>query len=252
MDAYVNYLQKGFISGNFSLVGMLCGTLTLENIKMERQRTNLTYGQIIKNFKSKGITGIYNGLYPWGIINSYSKGIAVGTGIQMFKNYFPNNPAGQLGVGISTGLFEAIFVSPILNARNNSNKNLLEKNSAKINLKDFSPYKGAPLYALRRSADWGSRLMSIAVIEKYFDIDTTNTTNKIMTTFVGSSLTSFITTPIDRFLPLAYTKDLTKKEVLKIVKDPKKLWAGSLFRSLNIGLTSIFIIGLPAVWSNKS
>ena len=64
------------MSANSIVICQLCGHLLFDNMKMEKQRTGLSYFKIFKKFKNNGVNGIYSAL-PWGVLLGYGKGFIV-------------------------------------------------------------------------------------------------------------------------------------------------------------------------------
>ena len=56
----------------------MSGHLFMENIKMEKQRTNNSYYSIYKKFYKRGFNGYISGFFPWGILLAFGKGFIVG------------------------------------------------------------------------------------------------------------------------------------------------------------------------------
>ncbi len=71
-------LEKTINTGFGNIFAMLSGTLLLENIKMEKQRTNQKYNIIFKNFYKNGINGYLTGFFPMGMITGFVKGCSIG------------------------------------------------------------------------------------------------------------------------------------------------------------------------------
>ena len=271
------FIYKGFISGSSIIIAQLSGHLLLDNMKMEKQRTDLPYIKIFNNFRSKGIRGYLSGFLPWGVLLGYGKGFIVGGVSYKIKRYCNDNNISGLKVpiysGIISGFSEALFMNPIMMARNNVNKYMIDskKNvnfrseiniSSKILYKKvknkgiLSIYKGASLLILRRSLDWSSRFLFVDLFQNFVkknnNINELNNFQYLYTTMLGSAITTPITTPIDRILPILYTNN--KNESIKILKSRikkdgiKSLFRGLLFRSISTGYYTMFLFCLPKIF----
>ncbi len=99
--------------GLAALGSQLTGFLFFENVKMERQRTNLPYRVIVPKFLTPRT--FINGFFPYGAIQAFSKGFIFGLNQQYIRPYLNySQTTNNLILGISTGLTEAAIISPIL------------------------------------------------------------------------------------------------------------------------------------------
>ena len=267
-----NLLYKSFISANSILLCQISGHLLFDNMKMEKQRTGLSYMKIFNKFRSNGLNGIYSGFLPWGVLLGYGKGFIVGGVSYKLKNYNNNNTdklTTSVYSGIGSGICEALYMNPIMIARNNINLNQTAKiNNRSIfeeikfssgilkkNIKNdgiMSLYRGVSILIFRRSLDWSSRFLFIEILNnKYKNIkdDELNFKEKCLTTMIGSALTTPITTPIDRILPIIYTNG--RKKAIRIIKEKiknegyKTFFSGLIFRSISTGYYTLFLFCIP-------
>jgi len=115
MDTKITF-DKKIISnsmnvGFFSIASEISGHLFMDNVKMEKQRTNLSYQVILKKYGT--IKGFWNGLFPWVAIQSFGKGCIVGVTKHLVeeefkdKNYTDNKK--NIILGLSTGIAESPF-----------------------------------------------------------------------------------------------------------------------------------------------
>jgi len=250
-------LNNGFKSGTSVVLGMLTGSLLLENIKMEKQRTGESYKKIFMKFKSTGIKGLYSGFYPWGIMSGYVKGFGVGASSLLFNNVFPNSKYKKPLVGLSVGVSEAFLVSPLLLLRNKTNKQLVNGEKP-INALDMtinhvkqngllSLWKGTGIFAVRRGLDWSSRFYFIQKTEDI--ISNKSPITKTSITFFASASTVLITTPIDRILPKIYTEKKPLQQVIQEIKSEgiRSIYCGTTARALNTGLITCWVLLFPKI-----
>ena len=268
-----NLLYKSFASANSIVFCQLSGHLLLDNMKMEKQRTGLSYNKIFKKFRNNGINGLYSGFLPWGALLGYGKGFIVGGVSYKLKNYFNNknynSSISSIYTGLGSGICEAIYMNPIMIARNKINLNqtkqinnrsfldeikfssrILKKNIKKEGI--TSLYNGCSLLIFRRSLDWSSRFLFIDLLNNYYK----NLKNKELNfkessfiTMIGSASTTPITTPIDRVLPILYTNG--KNKAFMIIKNKiktegyKTFFSGLVFRSISTGYYTLFLFCIP-------
>jgi hypothetical protein len=252
-------VNNGLKSGTSAVLGMLSGSLLLENMKMEKQRTGLSYKTIFYNFKKTGLRGIYSGLYPWGIMSGYAKGFGVGASSHLFNNLYPNNKFKKPLVGLSVGMSEAFLVSPLLLLRNKTNKAIIDGNfTSSVSLvKDhikqngiLSLWKGTAIFAVRRSLDWASRFYFIQKGEDFAKkINKNSPVMNTSITFFASASTVLITTPIDRILPKIYTDKKNFSTIIKEIKSEgiKSIYCGTTARALNTGLVTCWLLLFPKI-----
>jgi len=232
--------NKNIITGISSVFSQITGQLFLENIKMEKQRTNLPYSFIIKKMLNKPI-GYFNGFMPYGLFQSFGKGYII-SGTKLFiepkinKNI--NSNIKNIIIGISTGITESIFLTPLTLMRVQLNKNIVDKEKNKISINNKNViFKGFLGLFLKRSLDWTSRYLFIDKFKKISPID-----NIIFNTFFASGLSTIISTPADRILPLIFSNE----NILKIYNKQKIkfFYNGFIFRFLSTGYytTCLFLI----------
>lgn len=268
-----NLLYKSFVSANSILFCQLSGHLLFDNMKMEKQRTGLSYYKIFKRFKNNGVNGLYSGFLPWGVLLGYGKGFIVGGISYKLKNYFNNkeynSSISSIYTGFGSGICEAIYMNPIMIARNKINLNqtkqknnrsflneirfssrILKKNIKKKGI--LSLYNGCSLLIFRRSLDWSSRFLFVDLLNNYYK----NLKNRELNfkescfiTMIGSASTTPITTPIDRILPILYTNGRDKTFMIiknKIKTDGyKTFFSGLVFRSISVGYYTLFLFCVP-------
>ncbi len=262
-------LNKTINTGISNICAMLSGTIFLENIKMEKQRTNNTYKQVIGKFYKNGINGYLSGFYPYGALSGFLKGSSIGFSNAILNKYIQIDDIykKKIILGIGTGISESLVMNPIMMSRTISNKMLSEQKN-KINLVQQQKlvleyykntiknsgisffYKGLMPLIMKRSVDWATRFYLIEKVENYYKKNISNTYNlkdKVLCTFLGAILSMPITTPFDRFLPVIY--DSGYKKAVEIFKKEgiKSLYTGGTVRLLNIGIYTSFIMCFPQV-----
>jgi hypothetical protein len=262
-------LNKTLNTGISNIFAMASGTIFLENIKMEKQRTNDLYKNIIKKFYKNGISGYLSGFYPYGALSGFLKGCSIGLSSNLIdKNLKMDNIYyKKIITGIGTGITESLVMNPLMMSRNLSNKILIE-NVNRINLRQQQSlvleyykkflknhgityfYKGLPTLIMKRSVDWAARFYFIEKVEnmykKYINSKYT-LKDKIICTFAGAMLTMPITTPFDRFIPVIYESGY--KRAVEIIKRDgfRSLYTCGSVRVINIGLYTTYIMCFPQI-----
>lgn len=231
------------------ICSQLTGFLFLENVKMEKQRTNMSYRHIIPHFLTPKT--FINGFFPYGAIQAYSKGFIFGLNqvymkpiIQSFQ--FSSTMTNIL-MGLTTGITEALFTSPLLYARLHINKQLIEgKNKQSIfHVSSLSSiFKGVNILVAKRTIDWSTRFMLIDAVTSYLGIE-----SKMVNIFIGASISSVFSAPVDRLLPIIYTRqriqDVIKTQGLSF------FYKGFTFRCLSTAHYTMFILLLPEYLKNN-
>jgi hypothetical protein len=225
------------ISGISAITSQLTGFLFFENVKMERQRTNLPYRQIIPKFLTPRT--FINGFLPYGAIQAFSKGFIFGLNQQFVApllNY--SGPTNNLILGLSTGITEAIIISPLLYIRTHINRNVTNNTNNKLKYNLNSIFKGCNVLILKRCVDWSFRFTIIDYMKKYSPFQ-----NIFFNTFIGAGISAIFSSPIDRVLPIIYSGGS-----IKTVLGEQRLtffYKGFLFRFLSTGYYTTCLLLLP-------
>lgn len=237
--------------GLSAVFSQLTGFLFLENVKMEKQRTDMSYRRIIPHFLTPRT--FISGFFPYGMIQAYSKGFIFGMNQSYIKPYLSrhisNSHLQNVGVGLTTGITEALLTSPLLYARLHVNKNLVEGSITNItnNTNIFrlsslpSIFKGVNVLIAKRTIDWSSRLVLIDAVAKsstQYGIE-----SKTIHTFIGASISSVFSAPVDRLLPIIYTK----QSISKILKNQglSFFYKGFVCRCLSTAHYTTFLLVFP-------
>lgn len=235
--------------GLSALFSQLTGFLFLENVKMEKQRTDMSYRQIVPKFTK--INTFFNGFLPYGALQAFSKGFIFGMNQTFVKPHLHfSKETNNLVIGISTGVSEALLTSPLLYMRSQLNKKIMEdlknKDIKKIKNIDFkSTFKGSNILVAKRTVDWTTRFFVIDYVKEHSPFD-----NIIINTFLGAGMSSVFSAPIDRLLPLVYSKqslvDVYKKQGLLF------FYKGFTFRCLSTAHYSTWILLFPGYMKNMN
>ena len=273
-----NDIRTGLITGSSVICCMLSGQLFLENIKMERQRTSLSYPRITKNLIKQGTKGYLSGFLPWGVMLGFGKGFVVGSVSSKVKKecitYKIDNKKTAIYSGILTGISEALYTNPIFMARSKINANLtkLSQNNIKSNWKSeinnsfkilnktikkngiTSIYNGLPILVCKRMTDWIARFYMIEQCKNYIrsnsdDYELT-LKDKFISTAIGSALATPLSIPFDRLLPVIYNSN-NLKEAKFIIKEKikkegiKTFYRGLFARTLSTVHYTLFALFIP-------
>jgi hypothetical protein len=204
----------------------LTGFLFFENVKMERQRTNLPYREIVPKF-----------ITPRTFINGFFFGLNQQY-VRPHLNY--SQTTNNLILGISTGLTEAAIISPILYIRTHLNTNVTKGVKSKLELNLKSIFSGCGILILKRSVDWSTRFVIIDGMKKYSPIE-----NIVFNTFIGAGISAIFSSPIDRLLPIIYSK----QSILDVMKVQKLsfFYKGFTFRFLSTGYYTTSLLLFPKI-----
>jgi hypothetical protein len=227
-----NSLLKAGVTGSAVVLEMLSGGLAMENIKMEKQRSGLSYPEITRRVFRQGLAGVWAGFWPWGFALGMTKGSVLG-GSRAWLLDFCRNSAGMdkqradLVSGFGAGAVQGVFMSPVLLARTRVNQSLTERAAAgKINTGFVAEMRhsanilndavrkeglgmlatGMPTMVAKRALDWGTRFIIIGKYKEAFQKmngDKPLTPLQSLTaSFLGGSTSCAITMPIDRMMPV--------------------------------------------------
>lgn len=230
--------KKNTYTGISSVISQLTGGLFLENIKMEKQRTNMSYKKIANLFMKKPMN-YFTGFFPYGLIQSFGKGYIVSyTKLFIQPHLQYNNTINNLIIGMTTGVLEASFLSPMLFIRNQLNQNVTEKKNQKIKINYKLMYYGMNALIVKRSLDWSSRYIIIDKVNKLSPFS-----NKAINIFIGSGLSTIISMPADRLLPLIYSN----QSIIKVMKKQSIIffYKGFCLRFISTGYYTTCLFLLP-------
>ena len=221
-----DFAAKLLVSALVTLVfELFCGHMC-EFLKILRMTTGLPYATLVKNItRDKGVLGLWDGFFPWGVFQSIGKGGAFGLAHaiilpQLVKlhndGYFSMKVASVMGGGLAGGV-QGYVLSPLLllKTRVMTDPVFREKMSlfdtviksfsvgAKVVTKEgpMALMKGSNVYALKRVFDWSSRYWLAEVIESVA-VSASSTGSltdlqKMSCVLSGGALSSVLTLPLD-------------------------------------------------------
>lgn len=224
-----------------AIISQLSGFLFLENVKMEKQRTNASYRTIVPQFLN--VSKFWNGFWPYGGLQAFSKGLIFGYNHHLIRPWLNSLDLSRtqvnLMVGFTTGISEALLTSPLMHARVQVNRQVTESVPYSFRLPSFQTlFQGSQVLMAKRMVDWTTRLVVIDEIKKVSPVSST-----AVNTFIGAGLTSFISSPIDRLLPIVYSN----QRILDVLKTQKMgfLYKGFTFRALSTAQYTTCLLVLP-------
>jgi hypothetical protein len=230
-------MNNSTIYGLSAMSSQVTGFLFFENVKMEKQRSNLSYREIIPRFLTPRT--FINGFFPYGAIQAFSKGFIFGMNQQFIKpclNF--SQTTNNLILGLSTGITEATIISPILHIRTHLNQNVTENKHNKLKFNINSIFKGCNVLILKRSVDWSTRFIIIDGMKKYSPID-----NIVFNTFMGAGISAIFSSPIDRLLPIIYSGQSIRETFNK--QGYSFFYKGFSFRFLSTGYYTTCLLLIP-------
>jgi hypothetical protein len=252
-----NNFLKLSIGGLMAVTETALGGNLLESLKILKQH-NVTYKDGIKNLYSRNglYSLLYTGYYPYGFIQSFTKGIPffyahMTTKELLLKNNFSNNTSMTIS-GFIGGFAQGFFIAPTQRIKTLSimNENISVKEI--IKKEKIGIFRGAYLLSLRRSLDWSLRLYTMDKINGYITIQNKEL-NILFSSFIGGMMGLF-TLPLDVVVARYQSsntkfnilmKDILKKEGINAFKN------GLVMRVLYSGWHTLWVAGFGTILYDK-
>lgn len=258
------HASKGMITG-FAVIAEMCtGGLLMENMKMERQRTTMTYGTLFKRCCSHGMRGAVAGMWPWGLMGGFTKGSVLGASksasLSLCNAVNVHGRNAQIASGFMAGAAQGAALAPLMLARNIVNEGITATGSANgqtarrgatlsqvlREMRARGATTGVGTLAARRSLDWGARFAVVEALAPSGDKNVSQT-QRAAAAFVAGMMTSFVTTPIDRLVPLIQGGDMKgKRGITQLVQERvreegfRTMFRGSLMRCMHTGYHTLW------------
>ena len=245
-----NSLYKGVITGSAAITEQILFGNLMDMVKLEKQRTVIkTYPNIIKTFCKDGIIrGSLLGFFPWGILMYGGRGLFYGYGSSKSKesllnsnyNIFQTMSPTNINILSSSigGAIEGAITSPFAMIRTR----IAENASTNLNISKHikGSLKSVPFNSAKRATDWGLR--------SYFHPKFDTQFGPFSSAFISGLVSTAITTPIDRLLPVIQQNNPPKNICKWFIKNIKKngmksIYAGSAARILHGGWHTSFVFG---------
>jgi len=201
----------------------------LEFVKIIKQTTKKPYPVILREIVAqKGVVGLWDGFFPWGSVQAISKGAVFGWANALVrKSLKPAVDSGSLSrsasdtiAGAGAGGVQGFVLSPtlLLKTRVMTDPIFRQKmgmlqttiKSCEVGARviaregPMSLMKGAPTFAIKRVADWGSRYLFVNLVEdvafRRGDTDGSRKlaySQQIAASLLGGVLSSICTVPLD-------------------------------------------------------
>lgn len=271
-------VRKALITGVSVVAEMLTGGLFMENVKIEKQRTNMPYPGIMRTWLRQGLSGFWLGFWPWGFTLAMTKGSVVGYSrayfITKFEGFMSKRSA-DICSGFAAGMVQGVFMSPILLARTRVNQSMTERATAaggQLKSGFFAEMsrsmtimnkavkeegaqvivKGMPTMVLKRAMDWGSRFILMrmwreALRDRKGGGDL-NDLEKLTAAFFGGACSVCVTQPIDRMMPILQQAGASGEGILAFTKRSIKeqgittMQRGAMMRIVHCGWHTAFAI----------
>eukprot|EP00539_Tryblionella_compressa_P002219 CAMPEP_0178744890 /NCGR_PEP_ID=MMETSP0744-20121128/7011_1 /TAXON_ID=913974 /ORGANISM="Nitzschia punctata, Strain CCMP561" /LENGTH=564 /DNA_ID=CAMNT_0020398053 /DNA_START=13 /DNA_END=1707 /DNA_ORIENTATION=+ len=238
--------------------GCMGHILEFFKIVMQTSPPGTSYGKVFKDITSeKGITGLWDGFIPWGVIQAVVKGGVFGLAYEAALKVLmpltddgkiPTKLAMTLAGGIAGG-FQGYVLSPTLLMKTRVMTNEVFRESMSLLQTTWkslviggdiikheglgSLMKGANTFATKRVFDWASRYFFADLFESLFlhlKGSSLSVTEKIIASLLGGVASTILTLPLD--VLVAKTQDAKKAgvkvSVWKLFSDELKEegWAG--------------------------
>ena len=266
-------LIKGcfLIQESYTLPLSLSGhILEFVKIVMQTAPADTSYGQVLSTITAeKGISGLWDGLIPWGVVQAIFKGAVFGLAHATASGFLlPLAEEGKLPLllaltlagGIGGG-FQGFVLSPtlLLKTRVMTNPVFREKMSllrttwlsfligAEVVQKEgfMTLMKGANVFATKRVFDWATRFLFSDLFESAFlallKADKLTVAQKMTASLLGGVASTCCTLPLD--VLVAKTQDAKKAGV---AVSPLKLFTDELKEKGWSGLRDSYMRGFEA------
>jgi len=244
-------LRKALITGVSVVAEMLTGGLFMENVKIEKQRTNKPYPTIMRTWLRQGLSGFWLGFWPWGFTLAMTKGSVVGFSRAFFLNQFETSglmtkKTADITSGFCAGMVQGVFMSPILLARTRVNQSMTQRAEAEggklktgfviemrksmqimgIAIKEEGTgviVKGMPTMVCKRALDWGTRFIFMRMFrEKFAEMNEPGQPltdmQRLTSAFCGGALSVAVTQPVDRMMPIIQQAGASGEGIVPFMK----------------------------------
>ena len=242
----VQKYNNGIISGAAAVSEQfLIGNL-LDLAKLEKQRsTHKTYNQIkIEIFKNGIVKGMSMGMFPWGVLMYSGRGIFYGTSLITAKDYLDKQQFKLFDTRIASSMIaggvEGAMTAPFSMMRTRVVQANAENRISRFAISGL--VKTTPLNSLKRAGDWGIRsTIYYKMIDDYH-------INPLVSGFFSGIISSTITTPVDRLLPVLQQENAPKNIFAWFNRSLrenglKTMFAGNYARIVHGGTHTFFIFG---------
>lgn len=270
------HFTKAVIVGGCSIAEIVMAGIFMENVKMEKQRTSLSYRTITSNILKHGLKGYHAGLYPWGLITGFGKGFVLGGSysaiIKQCNKYNIDKETANLLAGCGSGLCQGIFMSPSNLARIRINQYIIQRTllnpEVKLNWYQETKYSTYILYnavkyegicvlttgmyamMLKRAIDWSTRFYFMDKTQQYIvNNDRKPTTlDTLLSSYISAILSVAVSMPIDRLIPIIQQTRNSNDTVMRILKNKIKnegistVFRGFTIRVLQTGWHMTFVL----------
>ena len=216
---------------------MIGHILEFMKIVMQTSPPGTTYIHILHSITAeKGITGLWDGFLPWGVLQAVSKGSVFGAAHHVAKTVLlrseipPNQLALTLAGGIAGG-FQGYILSPILLLKTRVMTDPVFRDPMPVlqttylslrigsdvisNEGVFTLMKGANVFAIKRFFDWSTRYYFSDVfgyaLLSLSNVDALSPRQLVVADLLGGFLSNFSTLPLD--VLVAQTQDAKKAGV---------------------------------------
>ncbi|KAJ1631696.1 mitochondrial carrier domain-containing protein [Pavlovales sp. CCMP2436] len=171
----------------------------LEFVKIIKQTTKKPYPVILREIVAqKGVVGLWDGFFPWGSVQAISKGAVFGWANALVRK--------SLKPAVDSGSLSRSASDTIAGAGAGGVQGFSCEVGARVIAREgpMSLMKGAPTFAIKRVADWGSRYLFVNLVEdvafRRGDTDGSRKlaySQQIAASLLGGVLSSICTVPLD-------------------------------------------------------
>jgi hypothetical protein len=194
-------------------------------LKIQKQAQPLSYATITRQMiQKKGVLGVLDGFLPWGFIQCLTKGavFSFGHAQSMYMLHDNENISREVKEVLSGGMggfIQGVFMSPLLLLKTrvctSQEFKMMEgfKETTRASFRIGSEVikreglaglmKGAPLFSVKRFADWTSRYFFVVVVENLLEKShkdghkKLSANEKAFASLMGGTLSALATIPMD-------------------------------------------------------
>ncbi len=237
-------VTKGMKTAAAACFEITIGGNLMDMLKIEKQRDYRTsYRTIIKKFSSQGyLRANLHGLYPWGFAMYGSRGLVYGTAYTSLDKFLSRRTGNvekrKILAGVGAGMFEGAATTPFAYMRTMTAQKVMTGYSGKIDIKTL--LRSMPFNAAKRGGDWGIRTAAYNRLTEQID--------PIPAAFTAGVVSSVITMPVDRLVPLLQKENPPPSIVKWVTESVRKdgfapIFAGGWARLSHAGWHTLFIFG---------
>ena len=239
-------ILKGLSTGGAAVMELALFGNILDLLKIEKQRSiHKSYPKIWKEFSHKSKwRALRMGIWPWGVGLYGCRGLVYGYSYSSVLDNIKQTPMSLFSQKIIAssvgGMIEGACTSPFYMMRTRVVEYTNRTQKPPFDIRGV--LRGIPVNSTKRGIDWGLRGALYHTLYNHYNID------PMISGFLAGIISTTMTTPIDRLLPVVQQTKPPKKIVswlYQLIKERglKAVFAGGGARILHGGWHTLFIFG---------